>query len=480
MSTTERDQTVSGIANHLREQAAAYCEATGVPGYLAGVYHGGDQAVVSHGVANAATGAPMRDDTGFLIGSVTKVLTATLMLQQVERGAVDLDERVVTYLPEFRLTAPGAAEEILVRNLLNHTNGIDADLFCPDGAGPDALRVLVEGVGRHCGALFPAGEYVSYSNGGMNVAGRVLEAVTGTSYHDLLEREVYAAAGMEDSCTSAEQAILRSTATGHFPDPATGKVRRTDMFKLPDTWAPAGASPILTAGDLLKFGRTHLAGGVAPSGRRVLSAESAALMRTVSHDNGTLSGTPLGLGWPIMRFGQTAVLAHSGASPGGVAVLVVIPEHDLVFTAFGNDSRAMALHDQLLIWLLREQLHVEVPELLPETVPAVDLGPYAGTYRSNQMRVDVRVVDGQLEETATYEPVDEVQERIFAGFAGAPFAFPPRRFVPVATDVFAPAGMPRELFDGYMRILLVSYLGTSQGRPRYRSAGGRMTRREDD
>jgi hypothetical protein len=72
----------------------------------------------------------------------------------------------------------------------------------------------------------------------------------------------------------------------------------------------------------------------------------------------------------------------------------------------------------------------------------VDLSPYAGTYRSNQLRVDVRVVDGQLEETMTYEPLDEVQERIFTRFAGGSFPVPLWRFVAVGRDLFAPAGMP--------------------------------------
>src|SRR5262245_29507425 len=65
--------TLSDVAAYIREQAAAYCAASKVPGYLAGVYHDGEQTVVAHGVANVATGAPMREDTGFLFGSVTKV-----------------------------------------------------------------------------------------------------------------------------------------------------------------------------------------------------------------------------------------------------------------------------------------------------------------------------------------------------------------------------------------------------------------------
>ena len=471
-------RTLPDVATYMREQAAAFCAANKIPGYLAGVYHSGDQAVTAYGVTNMVTGVPMVEDTGFLFGSVTKLLTTTLVLQYVERGVIDLDERVIMYVPEFKLTTPEAAEKIRVRNLLTHTNGIDADLFFLDARGPDALSAFVEGLGHSCGTLFGPDEYISYSNGGMIVAGRLLEVVTGTPYHDLLKREVYAPVGMDDSCTSAEEAILRSTAIGHFPDPATKGVRRTDMFMLPPSWAPAGSTPIGPIRDLLAFARTQLAGGVSPSGNRVLSRESTARMQAVSHDMGTPNVPPIGLGWVLMPFGNTTVLSHSGASPGGVAVLAVIPEHEFAFVAFGNDPRAMALHDQLLLWLLREYLHVEVPELIPGTPPVNDLTPYAGTYRSNQLRVEVSVVDGQLEERMTYEPLDNAQKQIFTRFSGGVSAMPPRRFVPLREGLFAPAGMPLEAFNGYSRQLLVSYHGESSGRASYRCAGGRMTRRE--
>jgi CubicO group peptidase (beta-lactamase class C family) len=469
---------LEAVATHIREQAAAYCEPGKIPGYLAGAYHAGSQTVVAHGLANVVTRAPMREDTGFLFGSVTKLLTTTLVLQQAERGTVDLDERVIKYLPEFKLTTPAAAEQIRVRNLLTHTNGIDADLFFPDAKGRDALKTFLEELGQHCGALFAPDEYISYSNGGMIVAGRLLEAVTGTSYHDLLKRELYAIVGMDNSCTSAEEAILRSTAVGHFPDPATMGARRTGMFMLPETWAPAGATPIGTISDLLAFGRTHLAYGLSPSGKRVLSRESTTRMQSVSHDMATPNVPPIGLGWLLMPFGETTVLSHSGASPGGVALLAVMPEHALVFAAFGNDPQAMALHDQILLWLLRQHLNLHVPDLVPGTSPVGDLTRYVGTYRSNQLRVDVSAMDGQLEEEVTYEPLDETQERIFTGFSGGSFLAPPRRFVPIRQDLFAPAGMPLEAFNGYTRQLLVSYHGATDGHPNYRIAGGRVTRRD--
>ncbi|HYN94968.1 MAG TPA: serine hydrolase domain-containing protein [Pilimelia sp.] len=453
---------------HISERVVAFCEATKVPGMLVGVYRAGEQACVAHGVANTATAAPMRADTGFLFGSVTKIMTTTLVMQQVERGFLDLDAPVVRYLPEFRLTTPGAAERIRVRHLVTHTSGIDADLFFPDAAGPDALKTYVERLGRECGSLFEPGEYVSYSNGGMIVAGRLLEVVTGRPYHDLLERDVFAAAGMVDACTSAERAILRSTAVGHFPDPATGAPRPTGMFMLPSTWGPAGATAIGTVDDLLAFGRVQLAGGLAPSGARVLAAESVARMRTVTHDMGTPDTSPVGLGWLVRSVGGTTVLTMSGASPGGVAVLVVIPEHDLVFAAYGNDARALELQDELLLWLAGRSGAAATPAHLPATA---DLQPYVGTYRSNQLRVDVRAVDGELAEQVTYEPADEDQERVFTGFVGGRFTAPPLRYVPLGKGLFAPAGVP---VAGLLPYYLVSYHGNGQ----YRSSGGRLTRRQ--
>lgn len=468
---------LEAIATSIREQAAWYCESTKVPGYLAGVYHDGEEIVVAHGKANLVTGSPMCEDTGFLFGSIAKMFTSTLFAQQIERGAVDLDDRVVSHLPQFTLTGPTSAEKIRIENLLNHTNGIDGDLFFIDTQGPDALSVFVRELGSHCGSLFEAGEYMSYSNAGMIVAGRVLEVVTGVPYHKLLKRELFTPIGMNDSGTSAEEAILRSTAVGHFLDPTNNDVRRTNMFKLPDSWSAAGGTPVGSVRDLLAFGRTHLLNGVSPSGNRVLSRESTTGMQAISHDMKTPNVAPVGLGWSLVPFGEVTVLSHSGASPGGVALFCVLPERDLVFAAFGNDPRAMTFHDKLFLWLLREHFDVEVSTFVQDIDAVSDLTPYAGTYRSNQMRVDISVVEGQLEERVTYEPLDDAQAQIFAGFSGGSFPFQTRRLEPIGQNLFAPAGIPLQALVGYSRAMLVSFHDVDENRANFRCAGGRMTRR---
>ncbi|WP_426511795.1 serine hydrolase domain-containing protein [Dactylosporangium sp. McL0621] len=445
---------------HIRERVARFCDESQVPGFLAGVYHAGQTEISAYGIANLTTGAAMRPDTGFLFGSVTKIMTTMLVLRQVAAGKLDLDAPVVRYLPEFALAEPGAAERVLVRHLVMHTSGIDADLYFPRGCGDSALAGYMAGLARQCGTLFEPGRYVSYSNGGMIVAGRLLEVVTGLSYAELLRRDVYEPLGMGTAATSAEEAILRGTAIGHFPGP-DGTARPTGMFKLPDTWGPAGGTPIGTIDDLLKLGRAHLA------------ADNP--MAVVTHDMGVANVPPIGMGWLLEDFGGTTVLSMSGASPGGVAVLAVVPAHDLVFAAYGNDPRAFALHNELIPELVGRFAPVAFPPLA--VADEGDLRRYAGTYRSQQLRVDVTVAGGELEERVTYEPADPDQEAIFTAFAGGPVSGPPQRYVPLGDGLFAPAGMPLESLGGYGRVYLVSYLGDAGGRATHRCAGGRMTRR---
>src|SRR4030095_13587583 len=156
-----------------------------------------------------------------------------------------------------------------------------------------------------------------------------------------------------------------------------------------------GRAPTGTIGELLAFGRTHLANGVSPSGMRVLSRESTARMQAVSHDMGTPNVPPIGLGWLLMPFGATTVLSMSGASPGGVAALIVVPEHDFAFAAFGNAGGAMTLTDRLARWVLHHYLGLESPAVVSSVIELADMDPYEGVYRSDQLRVDVKAVDGQ-------------------------------------------------------------------------------------
>lgn len=100
------------------------------------------------GFADKAAGTPVDANTAFHIGSVSKTLTATAVMQLVEAGQVDLDAPLQRYVPEFRLRSTEATDAITVRSVLDHHSGIPGDIFngmfTNDGPNPEYRSWLVD------------------------------------------------------------------------------------------------------------------------------------------------------------------------------------------------------------------------------------------------------------------------------------------------------------------------------------------------
>src|SRR5947209_235956 len=137
------------------------------------------------GVANQLSGEPVRPQTLFRIASITKTYTATLVMQLVDEGRVDLDRPLVEQLPEFRLARPEDTVAVTPRHLLAHTSGISGDIEFPPGRGHDALQKWVARL-ADMQPLFSPGVTHSYSNSGYNVPGRLVEYNLGMSWEDAL------------------------------------------------------------------------------------------------------------------------------------------------------------------------------------------------------------------------------------------------------------------------------------------------------
>jgi CubicO group peptidase (beta-lactamase class C family) len=352
-----------------------------VAGAVVGVSIGGEELVLAHGSANLNTHQPFTEDTGFLLGSVTKVLVTTVLLRLVERGLVDLEAPARRYVPEFTLSDRDAAERITVRMLVNHTNGIDADALCPGSVrGRDASRHYTEYLSK-LGVLFEPGACVHYSNPGFVLAARVIEEVTGLPFERAMQSELFDPAGMRDATALQTQAFLRRTAIGAYADPETKGLRATHVFTLGEGLAGGGTTLIVSPQDMLAFGRLHLQGGVAPNGSRVLSDELVKEMRTTQFDLGIPQAPPVGLGWWKFSIAGTTVYHHAGGSPGGVSSFCMIPEHDAIVISFATGPGTGGLNDAL---------HSEVIEaltgrsvLLPlKTEPQPISEGLAGEYRS--------------------------------------------------------------------------------------------------
>ncbi|VVE66841.1 D-aminopeptidase [Pandoraea anapnoica] len=461
-------QILKDRLDELLEQAV---QSGAVAGYVAGVSRGGECIALARGKANLNTGAQMRVDTRFHIGSVTKILTTHLLLNYVDAGRLDLDDLVVTHLPSFRLREPGAAERLRVRHLLNHTNGIDAECFSPmDENGPGATRDYVEKL-RDFGTLFGPGEAVHYSNPGFVVAARLIERMSGKAFNRVLEDELFAPCGMTQSCTSVEQAVLHSHAVGAFPDPATGKLRATLSFMLPASLAGAGATPMSTVADMLRYGEMHLAGGRTASGQQALATEQIEAMRAVTFDMKSPNVPPVGLGWWQVPVSGVTVYWHGGTTIGTTSTFVVCPELDLVVVAGGTGPGANALHDRVLLETLA---HLGYERAVPyrRTPLTRPMSDYTGDYLHYPMHLRVtNVANERLSVQADWRVMDEAMFRSLVWPAtGEAFDKFNRRFAfdggslyevgltPIADGLFLPDGLNDEAMCGiHSRIGLVSF-----------------------
>lgn len=143
------------------------------------------------GLRNSVTGDPVTLDTLMHIGSITKVLNATLFMQLVDDGLIDLDDPVTRHLPELRLGDPGALAKITCRMLINHTNGIDYD--CPAYRDFDEQRI--EDAIEDCASLpqiHPPGEATAYSNIGTVIAGYLAQKLRGEGWYSLIKSRIFA------------------------------------------------------------------------------------------------------------------------------------------------------------------------------------------------------------------------------------------------------------------------------------------------
>lgn len=106
-----------------------------VPGAALGIWSDGQEVLAAHGVLNAATQVPVTTDSVFQVGSITKIWTATMIMQLVDQGLLSLDTTVSEVLPGARLGAADVGGQVTVRHLLTHTSGIDGDVFTDTGRG---------------------------------------------------------------------------------------------------------------------------------------------------------------------------------------------------------------------------------------------------------------------------------------------------------------------------------------------------------
>jgi CubicO group peptidase (beta-lactamase class C family) len=354
------------------------------------------------GVLNKATGVAVTTDSVFQIGSITKVWTATLVMQLVDEGKLDLDAPLVEVLPELQLGDPDVAKRVTMRHLLTHTSGIDGDVFTDTGRGDDVLAKYVAAL-ADVAQNHPLGATFSYCNSGYSLAGRVVEVLTATTWDAVLRERVIEPLGLTHTSTLPEEAILHRAAVGHIsPDPEQ-EPQPAPVWMLPRSLGPAGLVNA-TARDVTAFARLHLRGGLGPNGDAVLSAGSAAAMQahqTELPDPYSL-GDSWGLGWIRFDWHGTRVVGHDGTTIGQNAFLRLLPDPDgagdLAVALWTNGGQPRDLFAELYAEVFGELAGVRPSEQLepPAEAPGVELTRYVGTYERSSVTTEVFERDGGL------------------------------------------------------------------------------------
>ena len=371
----------------LLADAAERCH---VPGASLAVLADGAITTAATGVLNTNTGVTTTTDSVFQIGSISKVYTATLIMQLIAEGAFGLDDPVVTVLPDFLLGDASVTPQVTIRHLLSHTSGIDGDHFLDTGRGDDCVALYVESLAK-VGQNHPLGATMSYCNAGFVVLGRIVEVLTGQTWDAALASRLLEPLGLDHSVTLPEQAILRRAAVGHLGEP--GEQKPTPVWQLMRSCGPAGLITS-TASDVIGFARSHLDGG-APWMPSMQEPQVAV------PDRWTL-GNHWGLGWILFDWDGRPVYGHDGGTIGQSAFLRVVPDAGVAIALLTNGGATTDLYYTVFSSLLASLAGLEMPARpQPSGAVLADASPYTGTYEREAARIDVDQRDGSLVMTVT-------------------------------------------------------------------------------
>ena len=377
-----------------------------LPAISLAVWHNKQLHQAAAGVLNLETGVKATTDSIFQIGSISKVMTACLVMQLVDEGKVELDKPVKHYIRDFAIADHEATKSITVRQLLNHTSGMSGDFF------PDDNRQTGNPIARlvdRCNLLplvHPVGEHYSYSNSAFAIAGRLVEVVTGGTWFDAMEERLFQPLGMEHAICRPMDVLRYRAAIGHIPDhnsPSPKPWKQSKQLYLSMGLAPAGAAITMSAANLITFARAHLANGLTQGGQRWLSEKAAAQMLQPQVELPSLSSvltSHMGLGWGLHRHNVSGrlVYGHGGGTFGQMSMLRIVPDQDLCIAVLVNAENATVAYETVINELLKELADIDLTEPEPSyvAIPPQQLTHYVGDYQSSGEHYSFTIDDGRL------------------------------------------------------------------------------------
>jgi CubicO group peptidase (beta-lactamase class C family) len=390
----ELDQTtVERIALRYELDRLAYdvLERSGVPGLVVGVAVAGEVvAAEAYGTADIASGRALTLDDPLWLASVTKPLTAIVVLDLVADGVLSLDDELGRWLPTLTVgPAPGGGDApITIRHLLTHTAGLDDRLlgtFRPDlQSNPPLAERFADGLPPR--VRLP-GERASYCNACYALLGMIVEAATDQDVERAYAQRLFAPLGLDSGrlLKPASSEYEAATARPHDRDP--GGITPIDIGIVTD---PTAGQARLSGADALRLAAELTAPeAVAPLDRGVRDA----LLSPAHREHPALPGMTLGMAEGTML--GHPIVSQGGDIPGAHGLLMVVPSAALALFVHVNGesdpARPIASADGIvdLRWALAEELLAlllgdarEPP--VASAPPTGHAAPVAGPYRLDQ------------------------------------------------------------------------------------------------
>lgn len=354
--TGQTDPVLPPTALHLHAAVASAQATSRAPSLSAAVVRGGS--VVWHGArgtsVRAGETARPAPATQYRIGSLTKTLTAALVMQLADEGALDLADTVAMYVPE------GPFAEATIRGLLSHAAGLPAE---PAGSwwerSPGGSYEALVGANANASRVLAPGERYHYSNLSYAILGRVVEALRGAPWADVLTERILAPLGMSRTTYAA----AAPHADGYSVEALTGMLVAEP---LQDTGAMAPAGQLWsTPADLCRW--------LGELARPTLLSDHAITAMTTpqSADPDEKGAGAYGLGLRLSVAGERVLVGHGGSMPGFLAGAYVDRDSGVGAVVLANTAYGLDVGD--LPRTLIETVLAHEPVIAPEWTPTREL-----------------------------------------------------------------------------------------------------------
>jgi D-alanyl-D-alanine carboxypeptidase len=389
------DDEVRSNLDLLQSWLDAQVEQRALPSLAVGIVY--DQNLIwskGFGYADAASQIPATSDTVYRIASITKLFTATAIMQLRDEGLLQLDDPVEKHLDWFALQNPfDDAPVVTIRHLLTHAAGLPREAAFPywsDRNFPtvDEIRAALP---TQSLALMPGTQW-KYSNLGLALAGEIVEVVSGTAYADYIQTNILDP--LEMAATYVQVPVdAPNSATGYGtrqPGGSRAVVPFTDCKGI----TPA-ANMASTVADLAKFAMLQMRGGPR-EGKQVLKGASIREMHQIHYLHPNWQ-TGRGLGFHLWRLHDKTLIGHGGALEGFRTDVQVSTEDKVAAVVLSN------AHDAMPVYYMEKIFKWVAPALVKAANPSARaqppdrwrsyVGRYANIWTSN---VQVLLYNGKL------------------------------------------------------------------------------------